>query len=93
MARSKNKKGSFKDLWIQFWKDERIGKIAAVSCFMISIYLLLSCTSYLFTWTIDQDKVLQHSWRILFRPRVEVSNWVGRLGALSSTTCFTMALA
>ncbi|HMX87828.1 MAG: DNA translocase FtsK [Saprospiraceae bacterium] len=88
MARSKNKKGSFKDLWIQFWKDERIGKIAAVSCFMISIYLLLSCTSYLFTWTIDQDKVLQHSWRILFRPRVEVSNWVGRLGALSSHYLF-----
>ncbi|MEP7197615.1 MAG: DNA translocase FtsK 4TM domain-containing protein [Saprospiraceae bacterium] len=88
MARSKNKKLTFKDYWIQQFKDERIGKIAAISCFLLSIYLLLSCTSYLFTWTVDQDKVFLHSWKILFRSNVEVSNWVGRLGALSSHYLF-----
>ncbi len=88
MARSKIKKGNFREFWSQQLKDERFGKIAAVLCFMLAIYLLLSCSSYLFTWTIDQDKVLQHSWRILFRSKVEVSNWVGRLGALSSHFLF-----
>ncbi|NOT37331.1 MAG: DNA translocase FtsK [Saprospiraceae bacterium] len=88
MAKPKNKKLGFKDFWIQKFKDERIGKIAAVSSFLIAIYLLLSCSSYLFTWTIDQDKVLQHSWKILFRPNVEVANWVGRLGALTSHFLF-----
>ncbi|MCC6815611.1 MAG: DNA translocase FtsK [Saprospiraceae bacterium] len=88
MARSKTKKQSFWNFCTEKFQDERFGKIAAITCFLLSIYLLLSCISYLFTWTIDQDKVLHHSWKILFRPQVEVSNWVGRLGALSSHFLF-----
>ncbi|MEO6191095.1 MAG: DNA translocase FtsK 4TM domain-containing protein, partial [Saprospiraceae bacterium] len=88
MARSKNKKLSFKEYWFLQFKDERFGKLSAIICFLLAIYLLLSCTSYLFTWTIDQDKIFQHSWRILYRSKVDVSNWVGRLGALSSHYLF-----
>lgn len=88
MARSKNKKLGFWDSIVQKFQDERFGKMAAVTTFLIAIYLILSCTSYLFTWTVDQDKVFQHSWKILFRPNVEVANWVGRLGALSSHYLF-----
>ncbi len=88
MARTKSKKLSLKDLFLLQFKDERFGKIAAVICFMLAVYLLLSCISYLFTWTVDQDKVFQHSWRLLFKPSIEVSNWVGRLGALSSHALF-----
>ncbi len=88
MARSKNKKLGFWNYCVQKFQDERFGKIAAVSSFLVAIYLLLSCCSYLSSWTIDQDKVFHHSWKILFRPQVEVANWVGRLGALSSHYLF-----
>lgn len=51
---------------------------------MTSIYLFLSFTSYLNTWKADQDKVLQLSWSLLLKSGAEVSNWLGRLGALTS---------
>ena len=68
--------------------DERTGKLAGALCILISIYLFLAFTSYLFTWSQDQDKVLQFSWQLLFRPDLVVDNWLGRLGAIISNAFF-----
>jgi S-DNA-T family DNA segregation ATPase FtsK/SpoIIIE len=53
---------------------------------LLSFYLFLSCLSYLFTWTEDQDRVLNKGlFEFLFdgdeRP---VENWLGKFGAWTS---------
>ena len=52
----------------------------------MSLYLFLACVSYLFTWTVDQDKVLNRSlFELLFNSSQEpVENWLGKFGAWSS---------
>ena len=53
---------------------------------LLSIYLFLACVSYLFTWEVDQDKLLNRSFfDFLFdssTPAVE--NWLGKFGAWTS---------
>ena len=53
---------------------------------LLSLYLFLACISYLFTWTVDQDKVLNRSlFELLFNSSQEpVENWLGKFGAWSS---------
>ena len=53
---------------------------------LLSLYLFLACISYLFTWTLDQDKVLNRSlFELLFNSSQEpVENWLGKFGAWSS---------
>ncbi|MEY3126959.1 MAG: hypothetical protein RL273_1130, partial [Bacteroidota bacterium] len=53
---------------------------------LLSLYLFLACVSYLFTWTVDQDKVLNRSlFELLFYSSQEpVENWLGKFGAWSS---------
>ncbi len=62
-------------------------KIIIGSAFtLLSLYLFLACISYLFTWTLDQDKVLNRSlFAFLFESSQEpVNNWLGKFGAWSS---------
>jgi len=40
-------------------KDERTTKIAGAVCLLVTVFLFVSLTSYLFTWQEDQDKVHQ----------------------------------
>ncbi|MBK7233958.1 MAG: DNA translocase FtsK 4TM domain-containing protein [Saprospiraceae bacterium] len=84
MSRSKSKKKAAASSWLEIFQDERFSKIAGMLSFMTSLYLFLSFLSYLSSWKTDQDKVIQLSWTILFKSTAEVSNWLGRLGALSS---------
>lgn len=84
MARSKRNKHSVWESFCSRLMDERVSKIAAVLCFMLGLFLLISTVSYFFTWMVDQDKLLSHSWRILFKPNISVDNWLGKLGALSA---------
>ncbi|MDQ3141026.1 MAG: DNA translocase FtsK [Bacteroidota bacterium] len=91
-TRSKAKKKSLLAQWREWRKDERITKIMAMLCFMMAIYLFISCLSYLFSWKADQDKVMHYSWHILFNSQVVVENWLGRLGALSSHILFYYGL-
>ena len=53
---------------------------------LLSLYLFLACISYLFTWTLDQDKVLNRSlFDFLFDSAQEpVDNWLGKFGAWTS---------
>ena len=53
---------------------------------LLSFYLFLACLSYVFTWTEDQDRVLNKGlFEFLFDGNEEpVSNWLGKFGAWTS---------
>lgn len=53
---------------------------------LISFYLFLACLSYVFTWTQDQDRVIDKGlFEFLFDGNEEpVANWLGKFGAWSS---------
>lgn len=53
---------------------------------LLSIYLFLACISYFFTWTKDQDRLLDRSLiDFLFDAnQTPVSNWLGKFGAWTS---------
>jgi len=53
---------------------------------LLSIYLFLACLSYLFTWTEDQDRILQRSFfdYIFDTTEAPVQNWLGKFGAWTS---------
>jgi len=69
-------------------KDERVPKITGLVFILFSLFLFVSFFSYLFTWYIDQDKVLRFSWDLLFQDNVEAANLLGRLGAIVSNMFF-----
>ncbi len=62
-------------------KDERTYKIAGTVSLLISLFLLVALTSYLFTWQDDQDKVHQFGVKIFSVNDVSVTNLLGVLGA------------
>ncbi len=62
-------------------KDERTYKIAGTVSLLISLFLFIALTSYLFTWQDDQDKVHQFGVKIFSVDDVQVSNLLGVLGA------------
>jgi S-DNA-T family DNA segregation ATPase FtsK/SpoIIIE len=70
------------------WKDERLPKIIGVILILAAIYLAIAFVSYMYTWKMDQDKVLKFSWGILFQGDLSVQNWLGRLGAITSNAFF-----
>ncbi len=67
--------------------DERIPKLGGVILLFFAFYLFIAFFSYLFTWHIDQDKVLRFSWSLL-ASNLEMANWLGRLGAIVSNIFF-----
>ncbi len=69
----------------QLLKDDRTKNVAGSFLLLVSAILLLSFTSFLFTWKIDQDKLFGVSWiDILTNPEIEIENWLGTFGALVS---------
>ncbi len=68
--------------------DERVPKLAGILSLFLSIYLFIAFTSYLFTWQVDQDRVLRFSWGLLLESGMEMANWLGRLGAIISNMFF-----
>jgi S-DNA-T family DNA segregation ATPase FtsK/SpoIIIE len=67
-------------------KDERTEKIIGSICLLLTVFLFISFTSYLFTWQEDQDKVQQFGVRIFSTDDVRVNNLLGVLGAYVSHT-------
>jgi DNA segregation ATPase FtsK/SpoIIIE, S-DNA-T family len=63
--------------------DPRTPKLLGVLLVFLSAYLFIACTSYIFTWKDDQDKVWHFSFDLLFQD-IEVANLLGRLGAIVS---------
>jgi len=62
-------------------KDERTLKIVGAVSLLLTIFLFVSFTSYLFTWQEDQDKVHQFGIKIFATDDVHVNNLLGVLGA------------
>lgn len=65
----------------QLLKDERTHKIAGSILLLLSVFLFIAFTSYLFTWDEDQDKF---SYRMLLANDIKVQNLLGTFGAFMS---------
>ncbi len=86
MAKKKKKKGQ---LSLQLGlNDERVPKLLGMLLLFFALYFFIAFTSYLFTWQIDQDRVLRFSWSLLLESDMEMANWLGRLGAIVSNMFF-----
>lgn len=89
MATKKRKKKKKGQLSLRLGiNDERVPKLIGILCLFLAIYLAIAFSSYLFTWRIDQDKVLQFSWQLLLQNDTQMANWLGRLGAIISNMFF-----
>lgn len=66
--------------------QKKVKVILGSTLSLLSIYLFLACLSYLFTWTEDQDRILQRSFLdyILDTTEAPVHNWLGKFGAWTS---------
>jgi S-DNA-T family DNA segregation ATPase FtsK/SpoIIIE len=65
-------------------KDERTFKIAGTVSLLISLFLFVAFTSYLFTWQDDQDKVHKLGVQIFSTDDIKVNNLLGVLGAYTA---------
>ncbi|MBL4656596.1 MAG: DNA translocase FtsK 4TM domain-containing protein, partial [Flavobacteriales bacterium] len=66
-------------------KDERYRRITGlVFLFIAAPYLLISFSSYLFTWSSDMSIVKEQGFSLIFNSSEQVDNWLGRLGAVVS---------
>ncbi len=68
--------------------DERVPKLFGFLLLFLALYLFIAFTSYLFTWQVDQDRVLRFSWGLLLHGDLNMANWLGRLGAIISNMFF-----
>jgi len=69
-------------------KDERTFKIGGTISLLLSIFLLIAFSSFLFTWQEDQDKVSAGTSIFYPSTNVETSNLVGNFGAYISHQFF-----
>ncbi len=81
--KNKGKKGG------SFLNKIDFNKVATVfgSFFILfSFFLTIACVSYLFTWQVDQDKLIDVSFFdfIFGGEQVEIHNWLGKFGAWMS---------
>ena len=69
-----------------FILDERVHKTIGLLLLLSSLYLLISFTSYLFSWKNDQAYVKDASfWSFVFSgDELDIRNWLGKLGAFTS---------
>lgn len=71
----------FKGL-VAFLESERTRLIAGLATVLISLYLLMAFSSFIFTGREDYDLIQDHSVvDFLFNDEIEVENWLGNLGA------------
>ena len=67
-----------------FFKDERTHKVFGLLLLFLSIVFMVSFTSFVFTWKVDDD-IFQRSWNEIFSSRdIHAENWLGRIGAVIS---------
>ncbi|MGL6269139.1 MAG: DNA translocase FtsK 4TM domain-containing protein, partial [Chitinophagaceae bacterium] len=69
-------------------EDERTRKILGAFLLLLSFFLFVAFTSYLFTWAEDQDKVRSHGIGILMPNKLEIANLLGSFGAYISHLFF-----
>ncbi len=62
-------------------KDERTSKIAGAICLLITLFLFVAFTSYLFTWQEDQDMVQLWRTQLFSTNDIKANNLLGYIGA------------
>jgi len=68
-----------------FLADERTHKVFGLALLLLSFYLLVAFTSNLFSWKADQVVAgADSNWQLLFQNDLVVSNWLGKLGAITA---------
>ena len=72
----------------QVLRDERTHKITGAAFVLISVFLFIAFTSYLFTWREDQDKVFRGISILAPSKDIKVANLLGNLGAYVSHLFF-----
>lgn len=72
----------------QLVKDERTHKIAGTVSLLVSLFLFIAFTSYLFTWAEDQDKVFKGAAILWPSAGVKTLNLLGNIGAYISHQFF-----
>lgn len=65
-------------------RDERTHKVLGILCLLVSLYLFLAFSSYLFSWQDDQAAVLHYGASLLLQQQLRVENLLGRLGAYTA---------
>lgn len=65
-------------------KIKRAKLIAGAVLLLFSTYLFVALISFFFTWSVDQDKVIDGYWTLLSNNEIKVSNWLGKTGAILS---------
>ncbi|MFW5758067.1 MAG: DNA translocase FtsK [Bacteroidota bacterium] len=80
-----NRKKAFS--WNQFtssFQDKRWRKIIGLLTIVVSLYMFLSFSSYLFNWQTDDDILRGNdfNWQLLTNKDINVQNLMGRLGAI-----------
>lgn len=78
---SKKKKGRSV---IDFIKDERFKVTVGIILISFAVMLVLSFTSYLFTWQADQSELDVPFGKYFLNPDESVENWIGKIGVLLS---------
>ncbi len=63
-------------------QDPRTPRILGLLLILVSVFLLVSFYSYLFTWKEDQSQVFTFQWKLIFSSEPTVSNSLGKLGAM-----------
>lgn len=68
------------------FNQKRLKTIVGAALTLLAFYLFLAFTSYLLTWQIDQDRVINKGLiEFLFEDRIDpVENWLGKFGAWTS---------
>tara|TARA_B110000046_G_scaffold34410_1_gene37250 strand:+ start:18396 stop:20954 length:2559 start_codon:yes stop_codon:yes gene_type:complete len=70
--------------YFNFFKNEKTQQVVGVSLILTSAVLLLSFTSFLFTWKADQSKVEIAFWDYYQDSTLVAENWLGKFGAAIS---------
>ncbi|HRG57588.1 MAG TPA: DNA translocase FtsK [Bacteroidia bacterium] len=65
-------------------KIKRAKIIGGALLLLFSTYLFVAIISFFFTWSIDQDKVIDGYWTLLSNNEIKVANWLGKTGAILS---------
>ena len=68
----------------RFVKDERTKNIVGLLFILVSAFLLVAFTSFIFTWEADQSKLELSLGDFLWSPEIIAENWLGKFGAAIS---------
>lgn len=81
--RKKKKKSSAFGQFLDKIDRKKVKSTLGVISILFAMYIVLACFSYLFTWKVDQDRIMDKGFfEFLFDGNEEpVANWLGKFGA------------